>query len=71
MNVQQFLTATEGTDDQEVRRAMVLALALEAPHGPEGYRRFYRRVLSVLQAKDENPVDAGCAAAGVCLTTAA
>ena len=71
MNLQQFLTLTEGTDKQELRRAMVLVLARETPHERAGYRRFYRRVFSVLQSKDENPVDTGCEPAGVYLTTAA
>jgi len=49
MNLQHFLTATERTDDKELRRAMVLALALEIPHNRVGYERFYRIILDVLQ----------------------
>ncbi len=71
MNLQHFLTAIERTDDQELRRAMVLALALEIPHNRVGYERFYRIILDVLQTKAENPVDAARTPAGGRLTTAA
>ncbi len=71
MNLQQFLTLTEGTEEQELRRAMVLALASETPYERAGYRRFYRNVLSVLWAKDEDSVDTGDGSVGVRLTTAA
>ena len=71
MNLQHFLTATEMTDDQELRRAMVLALALEVPHNRAGYERFYRIILNVLQTKAENPVDVARTRAGGRLTTAA
>ena len=64
MNLQHFLTATERTDDKELRRAMVLALALEIPHNRVGYERFYRIILDVLQTKAENPVDAARTPAG-------
>ena len=40
MDLQQFLTLTEGTEEQELRRAMVLALARETPYERAGYRRF-------------------------------
>lgn len=69
MNLQQFLTLTEGTEEQEFRRAMVLALARETPYERVGYRRFYRNVLNVLQAKDKEPVDTGYGSVGVRLTT--
>ena len=71
MNLQHFLTATERTDDQELRRAMVLALELEIPHNRVGYERFYRIILDVLQTKAENLVDAARTPAGDRLTTAA
>ena len=45
--LQHFLTATAGTDQREVRRAM--AVALEIPHDGTGYARFYRRVLDELE----------------------
>jgi len=69
MNLQQFLTLTEGTEEQELRRAMVLALAWETPYERAGYQRFYRNVLGVLQAKDTNPVDTGYGSVGFRLTT--
>ena len=69
MNLQQFLTLTEGTEEQELRRAMVLALAWETPYERAGYQRFYRNVLSVLQAKGKNPVDTGYGSVGFRLTT--
>ena len=69
MDLQQFLTLTEGTEEQELRRAMVLALARETPYERAGYRRFYRNVLNVLQAKNRDPVDTGYGSVGVRLTT--
>ena len=57
MNLQHFLTATKGTDDQELRRAMILVLALEIPHDRASYERFHRKVLDVLQTKAEDPAD--------------
>ena len=47
--LQHVLTATAGTDEREIRRAMAVALALEIPHDSTGYERFYRRVLDELE----------------------
>ena len=56
MMLQHFLTATAGTDEREVRRAMAVALSLEIPHNSTGYERFYRRVLNELEAAGASPV---------------
>ena len=50
MILHHYLAVTERTDEREVRRAMAVALALEIPHDSTGYQRFYRRVLSELEA---------------------
>ena len=49
MTLQDFLTLTCLTPEPVLRRAMVAALAVEAPRSPEAYRWFYCRVLGELQ----------------------
>ncbi len=71
MMLQHFLTATAGTDEREVRRAMAVALLLEIPHNSTGYERFYRRVLNELEAAGASRVDVARTPVGGRLTTAA
>ena len=71
MMLQHFLTATAGTDQREVRRAMAVALALEIPHDSTGYERFYRRVLNELETAGTSRVDVARTPVGDRLTTAA
>ena len=71
MILQHFLTATARTDEQELRRAMSVTLALEIPHNRQGYERFYRRVLDELVATRQSRVHAARTPAGGRLTTAA
>ncbi len=49
MILHHYLTATAHTNQREVRRAMVVALARENPHDSASYRRFYRGVLDELE----------------------
>ncbi len=70
MPLQHFLTATARTDDQELRRAMAAALALEIPHNPAEYERFYESVIDLLLARAESPVDAALTPPGGRLTAA-
>ena len=71
MMLQHFLTATAGTDEREVRRAMAVALALEIPHDSTSYERFYRRVVNELPTAGTSRVDVVRALIGGRLTTAA
>ena len=50
MTLQQFRTLTAEMDDRDLRlrRAMTVALAAEIPRTPEGYERFYARVVDEL-----------------------
>ena len=48
MTLQHFRTVTADVDDGQLRRAMTVALASEIPRDPEGYRRFYSRVIDAL-----------------------
>ena len=71
MVLQHFLTATTRTADEELRRAMAVALTREIPHNRAGYERFYQSVVDVLQAQTESPVDAARTPARGRFTTAA
>ena len=68
---QHVLTATAGTDEREIRRAMAVTLALEIPHDSTGYERFYRRVLDELEAAGTSRVDVARTPVGGRLTAAA
>ena len=48
MTLQHFRTVTSDVDEGQLRRAMTVALASEIPRDPEGYRRFYSRVIDAL-----------------------
>ncbi len=48
MTLQHFRNVTAEVDEAQVRRAMTVALASEIPRDPEGYRRFYARVIGAL-----------------------
>ncbi len=71
MMLQHFLTATAGTDEREVRRAMAVAIAVEIPHDSTSYERFYRRVLDELEAAGTSRVDVARTPVGDRLTAAA
>ena len=49
MILHHYLAATAHTEQREVRRAMVVALARETPHDSASYARFYRGVLDELE----------------------
>ncbi len=46
MTLHQFHTLTVSVSPQVLRRAMSVALAMEAPRTPAAYARFYCRVLA-------------------------
>ena len=48
MTLQTFLNLTAGVPEPTLRRSLALALSVERPTSPEGYARFYERVLAVL-----------------------
>ncbi len=50
MTLQRFLTLTACVPDRDLRRAMAVALSFEVPRGPKDYQRYYRRVVSELDA---------------------
>ena len=70
MILHHYLAVTERTDEREVRLAMAVALALEIPHDSTGYQRFYRRVLSELEAAGTSCVNARTSAGGLLPTAA-
>ncbi len=48
MTLQTFRNLTATIPELTLRRALTLALSVERPTSPEGYARFYGRVLAVL-----------------------
>ncbi len=46
MTLHQFHTLTVSVSPQVLRRAMTVALAMDAPRTPAAYARFYCRVLA-------------------------
>ena len=48
MTLHQFQTLTANVPAPVLRRAMTVALSVEAPRAPAGYARFYCRVLAEL-----------------------
>jgi hypothetical protein len=48
MTLQTFLRLTAETPRLPLRRAMAIALAVETPCSPDGYARFYTRVIDEL-----------------------
>ena len=54
MRLQQFLAVTAHIDSGDLRRAMAVALASEAPRSSVDYERFYSRVLDELDVTVEN-----------------
>ena len=48
MTLHQFYTLTARAPAPVLRRAMTVALSVEAPRAPAGYARFYCRVLAEL-----------------------
>ncbi|MDP6582273.1 MAG: hypothetical protein QF681_16590 [Vicinamibacterales bacterium] len=71
MMLHRFLTATATADEQELRRAMAAALAMEIPHEQAGYGRFYRRVVDQIDAARKDPRHVVSARIGGRLTSAA
>ncbi len=59
MTLQQFCVPMADMNDRHLRRAMTIALAAEIPRTPEGYQRFYARVVDQLdrtRGTDMDPV---------------
>ena len=54
MTLQTFLHLTATIPEPVLRRALAIALSSERPTSPEGYARFYRRVLAALCATSCN-----------------
>ncbi len=50
MTLQTFLTLTATIPEPTLRRSLILALSVERPTSPEGYARFYDRVVATLGA---------------------
>ena len=48
MTLQHFRNVTADVDECQLRHAMTVALVSEIPSDPEGYRRFYARVIDAL-----------------------
>ena len=46
MTLHEFHTLTVSVSPQVLRRAMTVALSMDAPRTPAGYARFYCRVLA-------------------------
>jgi len=53
MTLEQFLRATSATPGPDLRRAIVLALAIEPARTPEARQRFYARVVRMAAAGPE------------------
>ena len=54
MTLQRFHNVTADVDEGQLRQAMTVALASEIPRDPEGYRRFYARVIDALPEPAES-----------------
>ena len=48
MTLPTFLNLTAAVPEPTLRRSLALALSVERPTSPEGYARFYERVLAGL-----------------------
>ena len=54
MTLQHFRNLTADVDEGQLRQAMTVALASEIPSDPEGYRRFYARIIDALPEPAES-----------------
>ena len=50
MTLQEFLNVTAETDDRDLRLALALALKRGVPRSREGYARFYRWVVDLVES---------------------
>ena len=51
MTLQTFLTRTAAAPAEALRRAIAAALSVERPTSPDGFVRFYHRVVSELHPR--------------------